>query len=93
MGAQLISIFVTAEGIDFSNRLKVTLPLLCKCLKRTVILDGPGRFVRIHAPVKNEQNLDHLLFQCLQTCVNIANTCPGVLTKSSLNESIGNIAG
>lgn len=93
MGAQLISIFVTAEGEDFSNRLKITLPLLCKYLKRTMVSDGPGRFVRVHVLVENEQNLDHLLFQCLQTCVNIANTCPSIFTKSSLSEIIMNIAG
>lgn len=69
------------------------MPLLSKYLKRTVILDGPGRFVRIHTPVENDQDLDHLLFQCLQTCVNIANTCPSIFTKSSLNEHIMNIAG
>jgi len=56
-----------------------------------VIIDGPGRFVRIHTSVENDQDLDHLLFQCLQTCVNIANTCPGVFIKSSLNEHIMNI--
>lgn len=93
MGAQLISVFVTAEGKEFHNRLKTTLPLLSKYLKRTVILDGPGRFVRIHAPADNDQNLDHLLFQCLQTCVNIVNSCPSVFTKSSLSEYITNIAG
>lgn len=93
MGAQLISIFVTAEGKEFHNRLKTTLPLLCKYLKRTVILDGPGRFVRIYAPADIDQNLDHLLFQCLQTCVNIVNTCPSVFAKPSLSEHITNIAG
>lgn len=92
MGAQLISIFVTAEGEDFKNRLKTTLPLLCKHLKRTSIADGPGRFVRINMSVENDHNLDHLLFQCLQTCVNIAGTCPSVFTKTSLNENIMNIA-
>lgn len=68
------------------------MPLLSKYLKRTMILDGPGRFVRINVPIENDQNLDHLLFQCLQTCVNIANTCPGIFTKPSLNEYITNIA-
>lgn len=92
MGAQLISLFVTAEGEAFNNRLKTTLPILCKYLKRSVILDGPGRFVRVHNPVDNDQNLDHLLFQCLQTCVNIANSCPSIFTKSSLNEHTMNIA-
>jgi len=88
----LISIFVTVEGEGFNNRVKTTLPLLCKYLRRTVILDGPGRFVRIHTPAENDQDLDHLLFQCLQTCVNIANTCPSIFTKSSLNEHVMNIA-
>ncbi|XP_001952794.2 small subunit processome component 20 homolog [Acyrthosiphon pisum] len=92
LGAQLISLFVTAEGEEFNSRVKTTLPLLCKYLKRTVILDGPGRFVRIHTPIENDQDLDHLLFQCLQTCVNIANTCPSIFTKSSLNEHIMNIS-
>jgi len=93
LGAQLISIFVTAEGEDFNKRLKITLPLLCKYLKRSMVSDGPGRFVRVHTHVEDEQNLDHLLFQCLQTCVNIANTCPSVFMKSSLNEIIMNIVG
>lgn len=84
---------MTAEGEEFNSKLKTTLPLLCKYLKRTVIIDGPGRFVRIHEPVENVQDLDHLLFQCLQTCVNIVNTCPNALTSSSLNEHINNIAG
>lgn len=65
---------------------------MSKYLKRTMISDGPGRFVRISTLVENDKNLDHLLFQCLQTCVNIANICPGVFTKSSLNEHITNIA-
>lgn len=84
---------MTAEGENFNSRLKTTLPLLCKYLKRTLNIDGPGRFVRIHEPVENVQDLDHLLFQCLQTCVNIVNTCPKALTSSSLNEHIDNIAG
>lgn len=84
---------MTAEGDEFNSRLKTTLPLLCKYLKRTENSVGPGRFVRIHEPIKNSQDLDHLLFQCLQTCVNIANTCPNVFTKPSLNEYINNIAG
>lgn len=57
-----------------------------------MLLDGPGRLVRINIPIENVQNLDHLLFQCLQTCVNIANTCPSIFTKTSLNESVMNIA-
>lgn len=55
-------------------------------------MNGPGRFVRIHTPVDSDENLDHLLFQCLQTSVNIANICPRVFTKPSLNEHIMNIA-
>lgn len=92
MGAQLISLFVAVEGEDFNSRLKTTLPILSKYLKRTAVPDGPGRFVRILKPIENDQNLDHFLFQCLRTCVNIANTCPNVFTKPSLNEHIMNIA-
>lgn len=93
MGAQLISIFVTIEGEEFDKRLKYALPVLCKYLKRMPNINGPGRFVRIHSSADDEQSLDHLLFQCLQTWVTIANFCPGFFTKSSINEYIMNMAG
>lgn len=92
MGAQLINIFAAVEGEDFNKRLKLILPIFCKYLKRIPVYDGPGRFVRINIRSINDQDLDHLLFQCLQTLVNIANSCPSIFTKSSLNEDIMNIA-
>lgn len=92
LGAQLMSLFVTAESEEFKHRLKSSLPLLCKYLNRNAVTDGPGRFVRLHAPIKNDQDLDHLIFQCLQTCVKIANVCPSIFSKPSLNDYISNIA-
>ncbi|XP_050435060.1 small subunit processome component 20 homolog [Adelges cooleyi] len=92
LGAQLISVFVSVEGEEFKQRLKTTLPLLCAHLKRSTSIDGPGRFVKIHTPETNDQNLDHLIFQCLTTCVNIVKTCSNIFVKSSYYEIIKNIA-
>ncbi|XP_050524775.1 small subunit processome component 20 homolog [Daktulosphaira vitifoliae] len=92
LGAQLISIFVSVEGEEFKQRLKTTLPLLSSLLKRNTVINGPGRFVKIHEAEASDTDLDHLLFQCLITCVNIVNAYPNIFTKSSYSEYITNIA-
>lgn len=92
MGAQLIGIFVAVEGEDFDKKLKLVMPLLCQYLKRMPNVNGPGRLVRIHSSADDEQSLDHMLFQCLQTCVTIADTYPGFLTKSYFYNDVMNMA-